>query len=211
MKIRYFDLGLHRCEELNDMQTFLPTITDDYEIYGFEACPTHFKNYCSKYNEEKNTKVYNLAISNIHNSVIPLYMCPNKVGHSIFSSKFNVNKNVKWDVNSILFSEWIKDNNIDLDNSLNILKVNIEGAEMYLFNDLIKAKINNKIHIYCGTGNDIEKIEDFNEEKIKNYYQLLKDNNIHINTWVLANRSKLLIEVVDLHKIIKDYITSLNI
>lgn len=30
MKIRYFDLGLHSGLELEDMQNFLPQISDDY-------------------------------------------------------------------------------------------------------------------------------------------------------------------------------------
>ena len=46
MKIRYFDLGLHSGLELADIQNFLPQISDDYELYGFEAAPTHFDKYC---------------------------------------------------------------------------------------------------------------------------------------------------------------------
>ena len=48
MKIRYFDLGLHKGIELGDMQKFLPTITDNFECYGFEAAPSHYNNYCKK-------------------------------------------------------------------------------------------------------------------------------------------------------------------
>ena len=66
MKIRYFDFGLHKGAELFDMQHFLPTLTDDYEIYGFEAAPTHYHQYCKRYNNN-NTKIYNVAISDTHN------------------------------------------------------------------------------------------------------------------------------------------------
>ena len=137
MKIRYFDLGLHKGEELIDMQKFLPTITNDFEIYGFEAAPTHFNNYCKKLANQY-TNVYNLAITNKHKSKIKLYYAHNKVGHSIHGTKQNITQDKFWSVDTIKFSDWLTDNNINLKDSFNIIKINIEGAEWHLFRDIVE-------------------------------------------------------------------------
>ena len=185
MKIRYFDLGLHSGLELADMQNFLPQISDDYELYGFEAAPTHFDKYCLKYAND-NTKVYNCAISDCHNSVTKLFFSKNQVGHSIHSSKNNVDENKYFDVQTIKFSEWLKDNNIDLKDSLNILKINIEGAEWEFFNDIVDTGINKHIHIYCGAGHDVQKVQKFVDNEIVNkYYKLINENNIILHRWVI--------------------------
>ena len=201
MKIRYFDLGLHKGEELHDMKKFLPTITNDYEIYGFEAAPTHFNNYCKMFSDTK-TKVYNVAISSEHKSNIKLYYAHNKVGHSIHSSKQNITKDKFWNVPTIKFTEWLKDNNINLKDSFNIIKINIEGAEWEFFNDIISSNLNKYIDIYCGAGHDVEKIKNFVENGIVDkYYKLLKDNDIILHRWVLSWKIH---KNIDLHKMIKD-------
>ncbi len=201
MKIRYFDLGLHKGEELYDMQKFIPSLTNDYELYGFEAAPSHFNLYCKRFSN-KNTKIYNVAISNEHNSKTNLYFSQNEVGHTIHRSKNNVSSNKYWTVPTIKFSEWLKDNNIDLKDSFNIVKINIEGAEWEFFNDIVDANINKNIHIYCGAGHDVGKIKKFVDDGIvEEYYKLLKDNNIVLNRWCLSWN---LDRNIDLHQFIKN-------
>jgi FkbM family methyltransferase len=201
MKIRYFDLGLHKGVELYDMQKFLPTITDNFECYGFEAAPSHYNNYCKKYSNEK-TKIYNVAVTDKHNSFVNLYFAQNQVGHTIHSTKNNVSKDKFWKIPTIKFSEWLKDNNIDLKDSLNIVKINIEGAEWEFFNDIIDSDNNKYIHIYCGAGHDVEKIKKFVDEGIVDkYYELLKINNINLHRWCLTWK---LDRNADIHQMIKN-------
>jgi len=200
MKIRYFDLGLHKGVELFDMQQFLPTITNDFECYGFEAAPTHYWDYCAKL-ANKETKIYNIAVTDKHNSFINLFFAENQVGHSVHSSKNNVSKNKFWEVPTIKFSEWLKDNNIDLKDSLNIVKINIEGAEWEFFNDIVDSDINKYIHIYCGAGHDVEKIKKFVDEGIVDkYYELIKTNNINLKRWCLTWKLE---RNADVHKLIE--------
>lgn len=203
-KIRYFDFGLHKCEELKGMKEFLPTITDNFECYGFEAAPTNYNDYC-KIHETNNTKIYNVAVSDKHNSTINLYYCPNEVGHSIHSTKRNVLKDKYWEVNSIKFSEWLKDNNINLKDSFNIVKVNIEGAEWELFNDIIDSNLRNDINIFCGSsGRDVKKIKKFVDDGIvKKFTEILKKNNIEILRW---NSGPIEMSTVNLYKIITNSI-----
>jgi FkbM family methyltransferase len=205
MKIRYFDLGLHKGIELYDMQKFLPTVTDDYEIYGFEAAPSHYNSYCKKFSN-KNTKIYNVAVTDKHNSTTKLYFAPNQVGHTIHSTKNNVIDNKFWSVPTIKFSEWLKDNNINLKDSFNIVKINIEGAEWEFFNDIVDSNVNKNIHIYCGAEHDVQKIKKFVDEGIvEKYYKLLKDNDINVNRWCLSWK---LDRNADVHGLIKNGISN---
>jgi FkbM family methyltransferase len=201
MKIRYFDFGLHKGVELHDMQKFLPTITNDFECYGFEAAPTHYNNFCKRY-INKNTNIYQVAVTDKHNSSVNLYFAPNRVGHTIHSTKNNVLKDKYWSVPTIKFSEWLKDNNIKLEDSFNIVKINIEGAEWEFFNDVVDSNINKHINIYCGASHDVEKIKKFVDEGIvEKYYKLLEDNNINVNRWCLTWKLEL---NADIHNLIKN-------
>ena len=67
----------------------------------------------------------------------------------------------------------------DYKNSINIVKINIEGAEWLFFNDLIDNNLNQHIDIYCGQGHDVEKVEEL-KDKVDEYYNLLEKNNIHL-------------------------------
>tara|TARA_Y100001963_G_scaffold84750_1_gene117416 strand:+ start:720 stop:1628 length:909 start_codon:yes stop_codon:yes gene_type:complete len=77
----------------------------------------------------------------------------------------------------IIFSKWLKENKIDLESSFNIMKVNIEGAEMHLFEDLVENDLVKHFDIFCGTGDDVEKITEISSDE---YYKLLEENNIKI-------------------------------
>jgi FkbM family methyltransferase len=179
MLIRYFDFGLFRGFELKLMKEILPKITDDYEIYGFECCKKFYDNL--KKVEDDKCKIYNYAISNSNEEKIKLYYSKNLVGHSIYDSKNNINKENYEMVDVIKFSKWLNDSKINLKDSLNIIKINIEGAEWDFFNDLIDNNLNQNIQIYCGAGKDVHKIQEFKNKGIdKKYNKLLKDHNIEI-------------------------------
>lgn len=205
MKIRYFDLGTHKCKELIDMKEFLPTITDDYEIYGFEGAPLTFTKFCLKH-EDKNTHIYNYIISDVHNETKKIYYCRRhtfSVGHSIHSSKRDVDEQKYEEVKSVTFSNWIKDMNINLKESFNIVKINIEGAEWEFFNDIVNNNIRSDINLFCGTGHDVEKIDFFLKNGIvEKYYKLLKDNNIYLNKWTIGSLYEYEEERCNLHKLI---------
>jgi hypothetical protein len=75
----------------------------------------------------------------------------------------------------IVFSKWLKENVPDFEDSFNILRVNIEGAEVHLFEDLIKNDLVKHFDMFCGTGNDVEKISEHSADK---YYKMLDDSGI---------------------------------
>ena len=187
MKIRYFDFGLHKGTELMWIQDILPKLTEDYEIYGFEACKKYYDLVKSEKHfnlNKEHTKLYHFAISN-KNEDIKLYHHKNSVGHSIYDSKNCVNKDSFEIVSGLKFSTWLKNEEIDLDLSFNIIRINIEGAEYDLFNDLIENKLHDKIAIYCGDGKDTSKIAELVESgKAREHHKNLLRLGIKIHRYV---------------------------
>jgi len=179
--INYFDLGLwkfpHEIEiMLNEVFPKLDNIT--YSVYGFEANFEYANKIKEMYKNEHNISIINLAISN-KRGIEKLYLDTKRgLGSSIFSSKPNVNKHQYYSVESNTFSGWINENNIDLNNKINILKVNIEGAELYLWEDIKNHKLRDKFQIFCGSlSHDILKVPEL-KNQINYYFNLLKELNV---------------------------------
>ena len=179
MKLNYYDFGLYRGTELDWMvHQILPSLgIKNYHAYGFEACKQYADVLQTRYQENEKVTIINKAIVDSPRKV-KLYYAENAVGHSIFATKKNVSENYE-EVEGIVFSEWVKKNVPDFDTSFNIIKINIEGAEWLLFNDLVNNNLSQYVEIYCGQGHDVEKVGEL-KDKVEEYYNLLRDNNIHI-------------------------------
>ena len=89
-------------------------------------------------------------------------------------------------VKGLVFSKWIKENVPDFKNSFNIIKVNIEGAEWHLFNDLINNNMIKDIDVFCGSGHDVEKIPEL-KDKYSDFLKILDENNIKIHRFTEYN------------------------
>ena len=83
-------------------------------------------------------------------------------------------------VSSIVFSNWLKDNIPDLNSSINILKVNIEGAEYHLFKDLEESDMLKYFDVFCGKGEDVYKIPELSNI-FEEHTARLKNNRIEIH------------------------------
>jgi FkbM family methyltransferase len=185
MNINYFDLGLFKVPYememmLNDV---MPSFTDvKLNVYGIEAHPTYVKNIREMYSDRDNVIIENFAISNKKGKE-RLYLQAGQfeggLGNSIFKTKHNVNENTFHDVESNTFSNYLKEKNIDLTDSVcNILKVNIEGAELYLWEDFVKNDLIKHFQIICGhPSHDIHKVSELKEQEVY-YSELLNELNI---------------------------------
>ena len=191
--INYFDLGLwKKADELNYMvQYVLPQFRNvTYTAYGIEACPEYASLIKQKYIDNKNVIIHNKAISNSVGKT-NLFIANNNdgLGNSIFRSKNNVDVNNKVEVSTTTFSEWLIENNIDLTNSINILKVNIEGAELFLWEDFKKNNLRNHFQLLCGhPSHDIYKVSELND-KIDHYKSLLEELNINLMLFCHTDRN----------------------
>lgn len=187
-KINYFDLGLYKDGlELNEFnKNILPQFNIPYHCYGIEAEKEYFDDCEKKFKNKEKISLYNLAI-NDKNEKIKLYKASNPLGNSLFINKSNVIKNKFTLVNGITFSQFLLDNKIDITNSINICKINIEGAEIYLFEDLIKNDLLKYFHFFLGTGHDLRKIPDKVEDgTYEKYLNLLEKYKIDLSTYYVV-------------------------
>ena len=177
MRVNYFDLGACRGIEIHWFADHIMRQLgiNDYRVYGFEACQQYSKWMSETFNFNPKISIINKAISD-SNKTIRLYYSRNGVGHSIYSTKNNVGQTYE-EVESIKFSDWFNKNVDYSEKDINIVKVNIEGAELPFFKDIIDNKVHNKIDLFCGQGHDIEKVAELSS-RVQEYYDLLESNNI---------------------------------
>lgn len=180
-KINFIDLGTHKGEEI---EMFLNEVKDkksDFEIYSFEAMPSTFKKVNSKFMNNGKVRIYNYAISNKKGKT-KIYQASSSNGNSIFKTKNNVNPSKFYEVDSISIVDWIKDNIPSYKEDTNILRFNIEGAELLLMRDIVKKDFTQHIDLFLGAkvGADILKCSEISHE-YDSYVKLLEENNITIH------------------------------
>ena len=181
MRVNYFDMGLCDGEEMGWMvDSILPSLgIENYCAYGFEPCQAFYDKLKSKFGHHDKVVLVKKAISN-KNGVAKLYYSrESKEGHSLFDTKHNVAKDEFEIVESILFSDWLREEVPDFAESFNILRFNIEGAEWHLIDDLAKNDLIENIDIFCGHGDDVKKIGEY-KDKVNEYYETLEKYNIKI-------------------------------
>jgi FkbM family methyltransferase len=199
MRVNYFDLGLHKNGwELGQIQDVIfPSLKiNNYKIFGFEAHPIFYKN-CKKIYTDDRVKLYNRAISNSEDE-IKLFLARNTVGHSIFSTKVNVNKGRFIKVKGIVFSKFLEEEVSNFRDEVNILKINIEGAEWHFFNDII-SKGYHEYFLFCGQGHDVDKVEELNSDT---YWKLIEDYGIKLHRFSDFKKNK----NADMKKLIEEVI-----
>ena len=184
MKISFFDIGSYHGKEID---LFINEITGlyPYSVNAFEAHPEYAKKLSLKYKKDPNVNIHSIAIGDCMNETgfTKLFLAPNEEGNSIYSSKNNVTQDYV-NVPIEKFSKIIKKLNINLDDSYNIVRFNIEGAELDLIQDLILNNLHKKINLFLGAkaGEDILKVKEISH-KYKGYMELLKREDITIHPY----------------------------
>lgn len=191
--IRYFDLGVYEGRELDE---FLG-MGFDCECYGFEAHPEKAKALQEKYAGVDNVQISWSAVANYWGTAY-LYLHPGQ-GSSIFSSKNNVDPNNFVEVPCVSLSQWIKNEfPIGISATMNILRFNIEGAELPMLMDLVESGMYQDFDFFLGAepGADIKKVAEI-AHRYEQYLNLLKTHDIEILPWCYN------IEKVDLKSLIE--------
>ena len=207
MRVNFFDLGAFDGLESRLMLDILDELNiKDFKIYVFEPCKESFNSIKNLLPVHENVILVNSGISNFTGKG-KLYHSfrGNEVGHSIFSSKNNVYENDYEEIDLVKFSEFILQNNVELQDSVNVLKFNIEGAEWHLINDLVETKILKDFNIFCGDGFDIYKISELNQYRTE-YENMLKENDITIIPFSLQGYAFEMDRVINEKNILKNKI-----
>lgn len=128
------DIGAH----IGYYTTLFSKLTGaDGKIYAFEADIDNFKLLKKNINKYKNINIYNIAIAD-KNGRIDFYKVKNSTGcHSIIKA----NNAVKTSVQATTLDNFMVENNI---NQIDIIKIDIEGAEPLAFQGMKKLFNKNK-------------------------------------------------------------------
>lgn len=203
-KINYIDLGARAGEEIDLLLTQFGQHKSEFilSIYAIDADTSWTNVLLQKYRDHKNVHIFNVAICNIDAPTILYLDIQQRLGSSVFPSKTNVDKNTYIKVPGQKLSSIIKNNIPDFDTSINILKLNIEGAELLVYRDLIENNLLKSFGIICGhPTHDIYKVPEL-AANIPEYLDILSNNNISIE-YFCAEDSKSVNRCVNLFKLIK--------
>lgn len=175
--IHYIDIGLH--EHAVEIEMFVTACNElgfGYKVYGIEANPTYIPALRAKFSNDPNISIFNYAVSDT-NGKINLYPSPASGGQgsSIYPTKNNVDRNSPIVVQAIRLSEFMS--GIELGDT-NVLKYNIEGAELPMMQDLISSGSYKAFDIYCGSTPDIEKVSEI-ADKQDQYLKMLSNYSIN--------------------------------
>lgn len=178
MEINYIDLGVHQGEEIDIVLRDSIKTKSLVNIYGVEADKDWFDQLEYRYEDFDNINIFNYAITDELRDV-KLYIEPKRLGSSIFHSKQNVTSTYQI-IPGITISEFIKRHVKNFNTSFNVLKLNIEGAELMVYKDLIETDMLKDIDIFCGhPAHDIMKIPEL-ASNVNEYFDIIKNNNIDI-------------------------------
>jgi FkbM family methyltransferase len=132
----FLDCGAHKGESI---AFFLKKIPDanNFKIHSFECNPTSAKILKEKYKDNQNVLLHESAVWIDDNGLD--FFLGNTDGCTVIKSKTtgNLDKKKPIRVSSVSLSKFIFENFKDSDNI--ILKIDIEGAEYEVLNDLIKT------------------------------------------------------------------------
>ena len=183
MTFNYFDLGLFDGKEISMFLAEMEELgIEDYNVYGFEAHPEYSSRIAESFRDNPRVEIYNLAISDKSGETVKLYIEKTGHGNSIYPTKNNIDINKFVEVESVCFSEWLdkKFHYETFHSAYNILRFNIEGAEVPLMNRLIEEGYQNSFDLYLSsaiTGEDILKVEELKPLHAE-YIELLQKNLI---------------------------------
>ena len=183
IKLNYIDLGFHEGQEMGLVLDHYEDYKDKFDltIYGVEAYTPFFTKLKQKYEDNDRVRLFNNAI-NDKVGYSQLYISSGKkYGSSLYSSKRNVSSENKQKVYGYTFSEFVSKYVKDFDSSVNVLKLNIEGSELSVYEDLIENNMLKDIDLFCGhPDHDIEKIPELTDKKDR-YYSLIKEHDIELS------------------------------
>jgi FkbM family methyltransferase len=175
--VNYFDIGAHEGKLMVEMNRMIRSTGLTYKMHGFEPNPLLFYNLQQllKINNIP-AEVYSIAFSN-YSGKSKLYKSKTTGGDSLHATKNNVTTNVFAEVNVMKFSEWARGTLRPGD--FNKVKIDAEGSEFEMYEDIIESGIHKHINMFCGSLGDIYKIGK-TESEINKFLKYLADNGVEV-------------------------------
>jgi len=189
--INYFDCGLCYGREFKWITDLIfPNLgISEYHAYGFEPCKSCFDDLEKQYSGRENVMLINAAIFN-KSGINKLYHSYKRrrytpIGNSLFKTHHMIRENNYEEVDCIVFSEWVNKNVLNFKSDFNIIRMNMEGGEWCLFDDLKNNNMLGHVNIYCGTNieDEMSRIEELHKY-IPDTLNLLKENDITVHHFI---------------------------
>ena len=172
--INYFDLGTYiGAAELKWVANrVLSKLRNPYRIFAFEANPKSFNLAKNKISQINNLEFYNVALVNEipESRFVKLYSndCP---GDSIYRKQASY-----VEVEAKKLSDVIREQDARLEESINIIRMNIEGSEYDVIEDLINADLIKYFDGFYGMWDDVFKLD---KQKYKKFQRTLKEIDVY--------------------------------
>jgi FkbM family methyltransferase len=149
-------------------------------IYGFEAHPEYFEIAQGKLAQLDNVRLENLALvgPDHQDDHIRLYLAGGRgVGDSVYARR----SEQYLDVPALRLSKYIADNGIDVRSSIVILRMNIEGAEYGVLQDLAEAGLLAHIDGFFGAWDDMYKTDPKDDERFRAFLRKHRVRSLPFN------------------------------
>jgi FkbM family methyltransferase len=174
--INYFDLGTHH--HANELiwidEEILSKVPNPKRIFAFEANAKSYKIALGNTQSIKALIFFNIALVNKIPESGKVRLYTSEIG--IDDSIYRVSKNSFVDVPAKRLSDVIKNNDINLSESINVLRMNIEGCEFDVIQDLFENDLVKYFDGFYGMWDDVSKIDSKMDEKFR---ALLKEAKVH--------------------------------
>ncbi|MCC7353236.1 MAG: FkbM family methyltransferase [Anaerolineae bacterium] len=152
----------------------LPQICDDFRAFAFEASRESYELARRRFAGRDNVTFVHGALCQMlpDDNKIRLYKDGrNGLGNSVLKHNFAEYE----EVDAIRLSEWMQEQQLNLENSVCLLRMNIEGSEFDVISDLVNGGLHKFIDGYFGMWDDLSKIDKRRDDEFR---ALLARNNI---------------------------------
>lgn len=178
VRILYLDIGTHKegAELALMTEAILPRMGGDFEAFAFEANEESFRHINAKFFGKRHVSVFHKALSKAAQGTIRLYHDGRGgTGDSLYrrSDSFE-------DVETVRLSDWLRERHIVLEDWICLLRMNIEGAEYDVLQDLVENGLAADIDGYYGMWDDISKIDIQRDAEFRAF---VSRNDIHSCTF----------------------------
>ena len=174
LPVLYLDVGTHRAgAELRWMaERVLPACAPSFEAYGFEPSGRSFAAASKALARVPRVHLVRVALVNevLEGRTIRLHTS----SHSLRDSIHRVGDSFE-DVEAQRLSDWLSANDLDLDGTICLLRMNIEGAEFDVLTDLVERGLAGRIDGYYGMWDDLLK---FDPKRDRHFRRFLARNGI---------------------------------
>ena len=158
-RVLYVDVGTHKdgAELALMTDAILPSMCHDFDAFGFEASEASFRQVTNKFLAKQGVSVFHKALCNATppQGKIRLYHdARGGLGDSLYRPSDSYEE-----VEAVRLSDWLRERSIALEDRICLLRMNIEGAEYDVLQDLVENGLAPHIDGYYGLWDDISKTD----------------------------------------------------